>query len=125
MEKTDGGFISRIVKGVFSALIVTLLGVLIFAVIVKVAFLSSSVIKAVNQFIKILSIFLGCSFCLGKSKGLISGALVGGLSTIITCLLFSLFGAQTAFGFSFAVDVLFSVIVGAFSGVITANLKNR
>ena len=125
MEKVDGGFVSNVIRGVFSALIVTLLGVLIFAVVIKVAYLNTGVVKAVNQFIKILAIFLGCSFSLGKKMGLISGAFVGGFATAITYLLFSLFGAQTAFGFSFAIDIIFSVIVGAFSGVITANLKNR
>ena len=126
MEKTEnGGFFLGILKSVLSAVIITLIGVLIFAFVIKVAFLGKSVIKAVNQFIKILSIFLGCTFCLRGRAGFIKGVIVGGLTTIITYLLFSFFGVEISFGFGFYVDLIFTIIVGAISGVIAVNLKTK
>ncbi len=116
-------FFSGIIKAVFSAVIITLVGVLIFAGIVKFAILSSGVIKAVNQFIKIIAIFLGCSLSIRGKSGLLRGALMGVLTTIITYLLFSLFCGEIVFGNSFLLDLIFTSVIGAISGIISVNIK--
>ncbi|MBQ9734653.1 MAG: TIGR04086 family membrane protein [Clostridia bacterium] len=124
-EKLGGSFFGGVIKGTATAIIVTLIGVLIFAAIVKFALLGSSVIKAVNQFIKILSIFLGCNFSIRGRQGLIRGMLIGVLSTVITHLLFALFGGQANFDYHFFLDVLFGLILGAISGIIVVNVKGK
>ena len=116
-------FFSGIIKAVFSAVIITLVGVLIFAGIVKFALLSQGVIKAVNQFIKILAIFLGCSFSIRGNHGLIRGLVMGFLTTVITYLLFSLFCGQMMLGNNFILDLIFTSIIGAISGIISVNIK--
>ena len=123
-ERSRGNFISGIIKGTATAVIVTLVGVLIFAAIVKFALLSASVIKAVNQFIKILSIFLGCFLFIRGKQGLIKGVLIGVLSTVITYLLFGLFGGEVAFNYHFFLDLLFGLILGAIFGIIAVNVKS-
>lgn len=126
MEKSNAyNFFSSIIKGVSTALIITLVGVLIFAGVVKIATLNSGVIKAVNQFIKILSVFLGCTFSLKESKGLIKGVIVGVFSTLITYLIFALVGGAVSFGLSFLLDLVMGLIVGGVSGVIAVNLKRN
>ena len=122
-KNTDSAFFSSVTKGVFTALITTLLGVLIFAFIIKIAMLPSGVIKAVNQFIKVLAIFLGGAFFVKGKAGLIKGALIGGISTAVTFLLFGLFGVGVSFGTSFFLELLFGTIVGGLSGIIAVNLK--
>ena len=124
-EQTNGGFISNVIKGICGAIIITLVGVLIFAGVIKTARLSSSVIKAVNQFIKIISIFLGVFFSVRNDKGLIKGALIGLISTAVIYLIFSLIGSDTDFSVTFIIDLVFGLIVGAISGVIAVNVKNR
>ncbi len=119
----DRGFIRSIIKGFFTATIVTLIGVLVFAGIVKLAFLSTSVIKAVNQFIKVISVFLGCFFNVKENGGLIKGALIGCFSSLVTYLLFALIGGETQFGLSIIVDMIFMTVIGAISGIIAVNLK--
>ena len=116
-------FFSGIIKAVFSAVIITLVGVLIFAGIVKFALLGQGVIKAVNQFIKILAIFLGCSFSIRCKNGLIKGILMGFLTTVITYLLFSLFCGEMMFGNNFLLDLIFTSVIGAISGIISVNIK--
>ena len=126
MEKIkDNGFVQNVVKGVANVIIITLVSVLIFAGVVKLAILNSSVIKAVNQFIKIVSIFLGCSFTIKETKGLLKGLFVGGFSTVITYLLFSLIGGGVSFGLGFMLDIFLGVIVGATSGIICVNFKKN
>lgn len=119
----ENGFIRSIIKGFFTATIITLISVLVFAGVVKVAYLNTSVIKAVNQFIKVLSVFLGCFFNVRISGGLIKGALVGCLSSIVMYLLFALIGGQMSFGFPFVVDLIFMSVIGAISGIISVNLR--
>ena len=126
MEKIkDNGFIQNVVKGVANVIIITLVSVLIFAGVVKLALLNSSVIKAVNQLIKIISVFLGCSFSIKENKGLVKGVLVGGISTLIIYLLFSLIGGGVSFGKSFFLDLLLGVVIGGVSGVISVNFKKN
>ena len=116
-------FFSGILKGVLTAVIITLVGVLIFAGIVKFALLSQSVIKAVNQFIKIIAIFLGCSLNIRGKSGLVRGLVMAIFTTIITYLLFSLFCGNMVFGNNFILDLIFTSIIGGISGIISVNIK--
>ncbi len=116
-------FFSGILKGVLTAVIITLVGVLIFAGIVKFALLSQSVIKAVNQFIKIIAIFLGCSLNIRGKSGLVRGLVMAIFTTIITYLLFSLFCGDMVFGNNFILDLIFTSIIGGISGIISVNIK--
>ena len=122
-EESNGGFLSGIIKGIGLAVIITLAGVLLFAFIIKLACLSSGVIKAVNQFIKILSVFLACIFSVKGGKGLIKGAVIGLISTLITYLIFALMGSGVSFNGGFILDLVFGLIIGAISGIISVNLK--
>ncbi len=119
----DDKIFSSILKGSATAIIVTLAGILVFAFVIKMAYLNSSVIKAVNQFIKVLSIFLGCLLFVKESKGLVKGALIGLLSAVITYLIFAFIGGEYSFGASFFIDLLFQTIVGVISGVVAVNVK--
>jgi len=122
-EVENNGFLSSVIKGIGSAVIITLVGVLIFGAIIKLACLSSNVIKAVNQFIKILSIFLASTFSVRGGKGLIKGAIIGVISTLVIYLVFAIMDSGIAFDGGFVIDLIFGLIVGAISGVISMNLK--
>ena len=117
------GFFFNVVKGVGTAIITALIGILVFAFIIKVAMLDDKVIKAVNQFLKILSVFLGCMYAIKGSKGLFKGGVVGVLAMLIVYLIFSLILGGMTFGTGFYIDLLFGLIVGSISGIITVNVK--
>ncbi len=123
-SKSDN-FLLSVTKGVGVAVVALLLGVLIFAGIVKIATLSSGVIKAVNQFIKAVAVFLGCFTAIRYSKGLFKGACIGVASALIIFLIFAIIGGEVSFGLSFFLDLLFGAIVGALSGVVAVNVKNK
>ena len=120
---SEKGFFSTIIKGALCSVIITLFSVLIFALIVKFTLLNSGVIKAVNQFIKIISILLGSMFFIRGKLGLIKGAILGLLTTIITYLLFSLFCGGISFNGSFMLDIIFTAIIGGISGILAVNMK--
>ena len=122
-KSNEYGFMGCVIRGTFTAIITTLIGILIFAGIVKIACLNTNVIKAVNQFIKVLSVFLGCFFSLKDKGGLIKGAIIGLVCAVVTYLLFSLIGAEISFGTTFLVDLLFQTVIGAIFGIITVNVR--
>lgn len=122
MERSNN-FFSNLIKGVLTTVIITLLSVLIFAGVVKFAVLNSNVIKAVNQFIKIISIFLGTVFCVHGKMGLIKGILIGLIATIITYLIFALFGGELALKSKLIIDLIFTSVVGAISGIVAVNIR--
>ena len=120
----EKGFsIKSIVKGANLSLIVSLISILIFAFIIKMAGLNNGVIKCVNQFIKIISIFLGCAFFVKGGMGLVKGLLLGVIFFLLITLIFSLFGGGLAIDLGFILDLLFCAVVGAISGVISVNVN--
>ncbi len=125
MEKLKNNFLVQVVKGVFTALIVSLVAVLIFAGILKLSSLNAGVVKAVNQFIKVLAVFLGCFFCLRESTGLIKGLIVGAFSAVLISLVFALISGSVSFGTGFIVDIIFMGLIGAISGIISVNIKSK
>ncbi len=124
MEKSSdsGRFSPQLIKGILTGVIATIAGILIFAVIVNLTGINQSVIKGVNQFIKIISVFIGCLFSFSGEKGLIKGAISGIIITVITYLIFLLFGAAS-FGTGFLIDLALLTVVGAISGIIAVNVK--
>ena len=109
-------------RGVSLAIIVCLAAVLIFALVIQFTGLPESVIMPVNQFIKVLAIFIGCFFSLRGSKGWLKGGLVGLIAGGLTFLLFALLGGFQS-GLRILWDLLFCVGVGILSGIISVNLK--
>ncbi len=124
MEKTQkNGFFKQIIKGALSSIIVTLLAILAFALVIKFTYLSNGVIKSVNQFIKVVSVFLGCVTCISGKQGLIKGLLIGVLTSLVIYLIFSLCGVGTGLKTAQTLDLLFLAIIGAVSGIISVNVK--
>lgn len=122
MGENSKQFVLETLRGMILSTVITLVSILLFALIVKVANLSSSVIKPVNQFIKAISLFLGCFFSVKAGKGLIKGAIVGIVYTVFIYVLFSLIGGN-AFKTGFFIDLIAGALIGALSGVISVNVK--
>ena len=116
---------SMLLKGVTLTILVTLSCILIFALIVKWAMPSQSVIKGINQFLKIFSIFIGVFFSIRGRLGFLKGGLVGLFSTVLTFVLFALVGGEKVSVGAFFIDCVFGLIVGAVCGVIAVNRKDK
>lgn len=126
MERTESrSFWLDILKGTLFSLCISLGLILILAVFLSFASLSDTAITITDQFIKIISVFLGVFIVLRKNAqhGLYKGIIIGVLFTIIAFLVFSLLDLSFSIGISLLLDLLFSVAVGAICGVICANLK--
>lgn len=126
MEKTiNKNVFSQIFKGCLIALCVSLIGILLFAVVLKFVNVGDNLIKVINQIIKVVSVLLGVKVCLKKDKhkGLVKGSCVGAVYTITSYLVFSILVASFSFSLSIVYDLIFSSVIGLICGVIFVNSK--
>ncbi|MBQ3047729.1 MAG: TIGR04086 family membrane protein [Clostridia bacterium] len=123
--KNKTNIFSCFIKGIFVSLITTLIGIFLFALILKFVNLGDTIIKIVNQIIKILSVLFGVKICLkgNKTKGLLKGIVVGVLYTVFSYFIFSILVSNFAFGLNFLYDILFLGLAGLVCGVIFVNGK--
>ncbi len=118
----DGGF-KMVLSGAFLGVCISLIAVIIFAFALYVTPLSESIIKIVNQFIKVFSVFFACLFCLRGRMGYLKGGAVGLLVFIFTYLIFALFAGSKVFVGGFILDLVFGTLIGVISGIIAVNFK--
>lgn len=114
-----------VLKGVFWALTVSLLCVLIFAFIIKFTNISESAIMPINQVIKVLSILVGCFVVSKKIKnnGWLWGLIIGAVYTLLAFLVFSILDGEFRFTLSLLNDLVFGAVLGLISGIITFALR--
>ena len=114
-----------LIKGVFAAIVVSVVGILIFAVVLKFVNVSNLAIKVINQVIKVISIFIGLKVFTKTNceKGILKGVLLGVLYTSFSYLIFSLLSNSFSLGLSFVFDIIFSCVFGSIFGIVLANSK--
>lgn len=126
MEKTGyDGFVAQILKGVITALCITLVSVLCFALILNLTSLGDGVIKPVNRFIKLAAVFCGACVTVKGGKGFLKGSIIGLSATVLSFLIFALIGGGFDFGWNIFIDVICGTISGGLSGAVAVNLPGR
>ena len=118
-------FVSSVLKSAFFALIICLSGILIFAIIVKLTAPTDTLIKTVNQFIKVIAVATGCFFFTRGSLGIVKGAVSGALCTFLTYAIFALMSASKLFSAEMLIDLLLTAVVGGITGIIAVNIKGK
>ena len=121
--KDNKSVVMKAIKGAIYGLIVTVVSVLVFAIIVKQSGLSAEAISAVNQVIKVVSIFLSAliaSKSVQDSK-VLTGSLAGAFYVILGYLTFSLI--EGAFGD--VVLLLTDLVMGVVIGMLTAMIFSK
>ena len=126
-EKQSSSAWLAIAKGVVCGLCVSLVGILLFAFILRFSSISDKVIAPVNEVIKGVSIFFGVFVGLRKYKkmGLLNGILIGFLFTVVAFLVFSLLDGTFSFDRTLLNDIVFGSIIGAICGIICVTLKKN
>lgn len=114
----------EIFKGVIFSLIISVLTVIVFAIIVKFANLSSKTVEIVNIALKIISILVGTLLAVGSGKqGLFKGGIIGLLFVLVSYLVFSLINGSFSVNPLTAFDVIFCLVAGLLSGVFAVNVR--
>ena len=126
-EHKDRSFLLAIIKGSLIALCISLVGILIFAFILKFASISDKEIRPINQIIKGVSVLVGVFVAMRKvdKMGLVGGLLIGLVYTILAFVVFSILDGNFEFNLTLLNDLLFGGIMGAICGIIAVNVKRR
>lgn len=113
----------QIAKATLAAVLFSLVYVLIFTLIIRLAQLSSGVIKPVNQIFKIIAIIIGGMLFIRGEKGYLKGAIAGLCTVILTYILFSVIGGSFSIAWTFIIEIIIGVAAGAVTGIIAVNVK--
>ncbi|MDD3947713.1 MAG: TIGR04086 family membrane protein [Clostridia bacterium] len=114
------------IRGVLIALIVSLLGVLILALIVKLTSIGSEVILPINQVLKIISILLGCIFGIKeKEKGALKGGLIGLIYSLLAIFVFLILNKTLSGSSINYIDLVSGLVAGILSGIIAVNFRKK
>ena len=126
-RNSKGNFIGCLIKGSLMALSISLIGICIFAFLLRFVNISVDLIKPINQVIKIVSILIGTFFALRgvKEMGLITGFIIGLMYTVIAFIVFSILNGGFCFERTLLNDILFGGIAGAIAGVISVNFSKK
>lgn len=124
-ETTKKSGFLQILKGAIFAVSISLVGILLFALLIKFTNLNEKWILPINQVIKIVSIFFGImlAFDKGTNKGFLKGMLIGFIYTVLAYVVFSILARQFSFTLNSITDMIFGAIIGGISGIIVINIK--
>ena len=127
LTEKDNSFFMGALKGSLIALCVSLIGILIFAFLIRFISISDNAISPINQVIKGVSILTGTFIGLKRTKemGFISGLVIGIIYTALSFVTFSILDGQFVFSKTLLNDLLFGGIIGAICGVIAINFIGK
>ena len=113
-------------RAIFLGIIVSLIGLLAFALVMKFVILSDNFISAVNQGIKAVSLFIAIKYVskFYTDKLIVRSLVIGLLYAIFAYLIFSILNGSFAFNMGTLTDILFAVITAFICGIIIKLLFN-
>ena len=118
---------NRLLRGLLTAIGVTLLCVLLFALLMQWLKPSDNVIRIINQIIKLGSIFAGVYVTVGRNgeNGLLLGAGVGLAYMLLGVILYALLSGQQLPWTAYLSDIAMGVAGGGIAGAIVAGMRKR
>ena len=77
-----------------------------------------------ERLIKAISVIFGSMIAVkGENRGLLKGALFGGVYIVFAFIVFGLLAGSFEIGLSFLLDLVFSVILGGIVGIVKVNKR--
>ena len=117
----------NLLKSALIGIVATLIGTVIFAVVLKFANLSSNLIAYINNIIKLFAIFIMITYVKRQTGNnlLLRAIVVGILYAILSFIIFSVLNGKFVLNSSVIFDTLFAVVVSIIVAIIINVLTNR
>lgn len=117
----------KILKGLMIAIVTTLIGVAIFALLMQWIRPSEGAVRAFNQVLKLFSIAAGVWTAVGRGGegGLTRGAAIGLMYMALGVALYALLSGQQAPLTSYLADLGMGIAGGGIVGMILSNISPR
>lgn len=122
----NGNNIKKVIKGSAFSIIITLIGLLVYSIILSYTSVSESTIPTIVIIITAISILIGSTISTSniKKNGIINGMFVGLIYIAIIYLLSSIVTGNFLLNITSIIMIITSVLTGALGGIIGVN-KNR
>lgn len=119
-KSKKSGAILAIIKSCLFGLVVTLIGTVILAVILKFADIPNKLVSYLNDIIKAISLFVVVLFLKKSSseKLLLRAVIAGVVYWVLSFIIFSILNGGFSFDLSILFDLLFAVIVAVVATII-------
>ncbi len=114
----------RLLKGLGAALLTTVIGVAVFALMMQWIRPAEGVVRIFNQVLKLVSIGVGVWMAVGKGQegGLLKGAAVGALYMALGVAVYALLSGQQAPLSAYLADLGMGVAGGGIVGMLLSNM---
>ena len=114
-------------KGLLVSVAVTVAAVVIFAVVIGLTDLPDSVIRIVNQVIKVGAVFAGVYAAVpkGSDNAIRKGVVIGLVYMGAGVLLYALLSGQQLTVISWLLDILMGIAAGGLSGMIVGSMQGK
>lgn len=119
-KSKKSGAILTIIKSCLFGLIVTLIGTVILAVILKFADIPNKIVSYLNDIIKAVSLFVVVLFLKKSSsdKLLLRAVIAGVVYWVLSFIIFSVLNGGFSFDLSILFDLLFAIIVSVVATIM-------
>lgn len=121
----NGNNIKKVIKGSAFSIIITLIGLLVYSIILSYTSVSESTIPTIVIIITAISILIGSTISTSniKKNGIINGMFVGLIYIAIIYLLSSIVTGNFLLNITSIIMIITSVLTGALGGIIRVNKK--
>lgn len=121
----NGNNIKKVIKGSAFSIIITLIGLLVYSIILSYTSVSESTIPTIVIIITAISILIGSTISTSniKKNGIINGMFVGLIYIAIIYLLSSIVTGKFLLNITSIIMIITSVLTGALGGIIGVNKK--
>lgn len=121
----SGNNIKKILIGSGVSVIITIIGLIIFASLLTYTSITESTIPTVTIIITIISILIGSSMCMStvKKNGIINGVLIGLIYIGFIYILSSIIEGNFVLNLKSIIMIIGAIIAGAVGGIIGVNRK--
>lgn len=121
----NGNNIKKIIKGSVFSIVITLIGLLVYSIILSYTSISETTMPATIIIITAVSILIGSTISTSniKKNGIVNGVLVGLIYIAIIYLISSIVTGNFLLNTNSIIMVIASVLTGAMGGIIGVNRK--
>jgi len=121
----NGNNIKKILIGSGVSIVITIIGLIIFASLLTYTSIAESTIPTVTIIITVISILIGSSICMStvKKNGIINGVLIGLIYIGFIYLLSSIIEGNFALNLKSIIMIIGAILAGAVGGIIGVNRR--
>ena len=121
----SGNNIKKILIGSGVSIVITIIGLIIFASLLTYTSIAETTIPTVTIIITIISILIGSSICMStvRKNGIINGVLIGLIYIGVIYILSSIIEGSFSLNTYSIIMIIGSVFAGALGGIIGVNRK--